>query len=185
MVQEIDLQPALQAGKAQETITRQLQKLGETDFTGTGVEISLDPMPFIPISTLNALRRAVVERLVQSREAHRPRPSGGALRNSLPYPQENLTFTGNVLNQKAREFYSRHGVKSIEPAAESGLDLTGRRVMITKYCLRYQMGACPRQKPVHKLPEPLRLVDDQGWEYPLRFNCADCVMEVYFRTLPE
>ncbi len=185
VIQEIDLQPALQPDKAQEIITRQLQKLGETDFTGTGVEISLDPMPFIPISTLNALRRTAVERLVQARETHRPRPSGGALRNSLPYPQENLTFTGNVLNQKAREFYSRHGVKTIEPAAESGLDLTGRRVMTTKYCLRYQMGACPRQKPIHKLPEPLRLVDDQGWEYPLRFNCADCVMEVYFRTLPE
>ncbi len=185
VVQEIELQPAIQAGKAQETITRQLQKLGETDFACTGVEITLDPLPFIPVSTLNALRRTVVERLVQAREAHRPRPVGGAQRNALPYPQENLTFEGNVLNRKAREFYTRHGVKTIEPAAESGLDLKGRKVMTTKYCLRYQMGVCPRQKPVHKLPEPLRLVDDQGWEYPLRFNCTDCVMEVYFRTLPE
>ena len=90
-----------------------------------------------------------------------------------------------MLNSKAQEFYTRHGVKTIEPAAESGLDLRGRKVMTTKYCLGYQLGACPRLKPRNKLPEPLHLVDDQGMEFPLRFNCADCVMEVYFRSRPE
>ena len=183
--QEIDLQPAIQAAKAQETILRQLHKLGETDFTCTSVDIDLDPLPFIPVSVLNALRRAVIDRLVQAREDHRPSPSGGARRNTVPYPQDFLTFEGNVLNSKAREFYTRHGVKTIEPAAEHGLDLRGRKVMTTKYCLRYQLGACLRLKPTKKLPEPLQLVDDQGIEYPLRFNCVDCVMEVYFRTRPK
>ncbi len=184
-IREIELQTALQTAKAQETILRQLQKLGETDFRCTGVEIFLDPLPFIPVSVLNDLRRTVIDRLVQARQIHRPQPSGGARQNTVPYPQDRLTFEGNVLNHKAREFYTRHGVKTIEPAAESGLDLRGRKVMTTKYCLRYQLGACPRQKPTVKLPEPLHLVDDQGVEYPLRFNCSECVMEVYFRSQPE
>ena len=56
--------------------------------------------------------------------------------------------------------------------------------MTTRYCLRYQLNACPRQKDSKKLAEPLRLVDDLGIEYPLRFNCTDCVMEVFFHSPP-
>jgi hypothetical protein len=73
-------------------------------------------------------------------------------------------------------------VEAIEPAAESGLDLHGQKVMTTKHCLRYQLNACPRQPNPVKLKEPLYLVDEQGIEYPLRFNCAECVMEVYFKS---
>ena len=185
VTQEIELQPAQKPGEARLTMIRQLQKLGETDFACSGAEITLEPLPFIPVSALNALRRAAVDQLAQAREAQRPRLTGGARRNDFPYPQTSLSYEGNVLNQKAVKFYTRHGVKTIEPAAESGLDLRGRKVMTTKYCLRYQLGACPRLPDSRKLPEPLRLVDDQGMEYPLRFNCADCVMEVYFGTRPE
>lgn len=54
---------------------------------------------------------------------------------------------------RAREFYARHGVTSIESAAESGLDLAGKRVMTTKYCIKHQMGWCktypnPKARPV-------------------------------------
>ncbi len=185
VTQEIELQPAQKPGEARLTMIRQLQKLGETDFACNGVEIALEPLPFIPVSALNALRRATVDRLAQDREEQRPRFTGGARRNEFPYPQTSLSYEGNVLNQKAVEFYTRHGVKTIEPAAESGLDLRGHKVMTTKYCLRYQLGACPRLPNSRKLPEPLRLVDDQGAEYPLRFNCADCVMEVYFGARTE
>lgn len=182
---EIELQPAQKLIEARLTMIRHLQKLGETDFTCSGAEIALEPLPFIPVSVLNALRRAVVDQLAQVREAQRPRLTGGARCNEFPYPQTSLPYEGNVLNHKAAEFYTRHGVKTIEPAAESGLDLRGRKVMTAKYCLRYQLGACPRLPDSRKLPEPLRLVDEQGAEYPLRFNCADCVMEVYFGARSE
>ncbi len=182
---EMELQTAEQAGKARETIERQLRKLGETDFECAGIELVLDPLPFIPLSLLNALRRGAIEQLVVEREKRRARPLGGAVRNSLPYPEKKLSFTGNVLNHKAAAFYTRHGVESIEPAAETGLDLRGRKVMTTRLCLRYQLRACPNQPNPQKLAEPLKLVDEQGIEYPLRFNCAACVMEVYFRELPK
>jgi putative protease len=79
-----------------------------------------------------------------------------------------------VLNAKAEAFYRRHGVERIERAAESGLDLTGRRVMTTRYCIREQLGLCGAG-----VAEPLTLIDDEGRRLELRFDCDRCAMEVY------
>ena len=173
-------EPARQPEQARQTLERQLRKLGGTAFECTSVEIAVEPPPFLPVAVLNQLRRDAVDQLVAAREAARPRPTGGAVRNAVPFPKKTLSYEGNVLNQLAERFYRRHGVESIEPAAESGLDLAGRKVMTTKYCLRYQLNACPRQPNHVRLPEPLHLLDEQGLSFPLRFNCAECVMEVYF-----
>jgi 23S rRNA 5-hydroxycytidine C2501 synthase len=178
----INLSPAQQIDQARSTMDRQVRKLGETEFECAGVQIEMPFIPFVPVSVLNTLRRDVIGKLVQIRQQNYPRLTGSRLQNDVPFPEKDLTFEGNVLNQKAESFYRRHGVESIEPAAESGLDMSGRKVMKTRYCIRYQLRACPKQRPTQKLPEPLRLVDSQGIEYPLRFNCRDCVMEVYFRS---
>jgi collagenase-like PrtC family protease len=176
---------AQQESKALETIERQLRKLGGTGFECTQVNVDFSPVPFLPVSSLNSLRRGAVEALLAVRQQNLPPSLGGAIRNNIPYPEKRLAFGGNVLNQKAIQFYRRHGVETIEPAAETGLDLHGKKVMTTRYCLRYQLNACPKQPDSIKLPEPLHLVDDQGINFPLKFNCADCVMEVYFQNLSE
>ncbi len=85
-----------------------------------------------------------------------------------------------MLNHKAEAFYRRHGVETIEPAAESGLDLRGRKVMTTRLCLKYELGACPKlQAPVTDPGEPLSLVDEDGNSFSLRFNCKECLMEIW------
>jgi putative protease len=68
----------------------------------------------------------------------------------------------------------------IEPAAESGLDMHGRKVMTTKYCIKYQLEACPREGKNQPLQEPLTLVDVAGRRLRLKFDCRECVMEVIF-----
>ncbi len=181
----ISLEPARQADQARQTIERQLRKLGGTGFACRSVELLLPAMPFLPVAALNQLRRDTIAQLEIVREQNRPRPARIPVRNAVPYPQKKLTFEGNVLNEKAVEFYRRHGVELIEPAAESGLDMTGRKVMTTKYCLRYQLNACPRQPNPVRLPEPLKLVDEQGNSFPVRFNCAECVMEIYNHTVQK
>lgn len=158
--------------QALENIRRQLSKTGGTDFACSQVEIELTTPLFVPISTLNSLRRGVLEALAQVRAANRPVRTGGVLRNEAPYPTEHLTFEGNVLNKSAEAFYLRHGVTEIEPAAESGLDLRGRRVMTTRYCLRKQFGKCGSS-------DPLVLIDEEGHRLELRFDCEHCLMEVW------
>lgn len=182
------LTPAEKPETARATLERQLSKLGGTSFTCLGVEIALPQFPFVPLSAINALRRGALEALEREREAHRPRRTGQILKNDIPFPQRELSFEGNVLNRLAANFYRRHGVTRIEPAAESGLDLRGRKVMTTRYCIKYQLGACPKEKARQTplaLHEPLTLVDEDGTRLPLRFNCARCEMEVYYQEGPH
>ena len=95
-----------------------------------------------------------------------------------PNPKVVIDYLGNVLNEKAEAFYQRHGVVQIEPAAESGLELDGRVVMTTKYCLRQELGCCLKQQPDNR--EDWILVDEKGHRYGLRFDCTACQMQVVF-----
>ncbi len=174
--------PAEQPEQALAQIDKQLRKTGGTSFRCREVVIDLPVPRFLPVSTLNALRRGALEQLTVAREAQRPRRSGGVTDSDVPYPVHDLTFRGNVLNARAAAFYRRHGVRQIEPAAESGLNLRGRVVMTSKYCLKHQLGLCPRQGAGKHVDEPLTLIDAEGHRLQLRFDCARCVMEVILAT---
>ena len=170
----IKKQPADQPEAAGRRTCEQLQKLGNTLFECTDVEIGTPTVYFMPVSVINALKRGLVEELTKVRLVHRPKRQGGAIRNDVPYPEKQLTWHGNVLNEKARQFYRRHGVESIEVAAESGIDLHGQTVMTTKYCLRRQLGLCePKAKP-------LLLEDEDGRQFRVRFLCGPCGMEIEY-----
>ncbi|PKO00455.1 MAG: collagenase-like protease [Chloroflexi bacterium HGW-Chloroflexi-4] len=173
-------QSAEKPDKAIENIHKQLTKLGETDFVCTDLKVVITPTPFLAASWLNDLRRTAVEALTNAREFQRPEVSGEIIPNDTQYPVKELTYLGNVLNEKAAAFYNRHGVTSIEPAAESGMDLRGRKVMTTKYCLRYELDACLKEKNAKVLQEPLTLVDENGRKLRLKFDCVACEMHVFF-----
>ena len=160
---------------------------------------------YLPFSALNALRRDTLERLAAERARNRPVqkpvPRPATEQDIAPYPEQRLTYRGNVLNRQAAAFYRRHGVIEIEPAPESGLDMRGRAVMRTRYCLKHQLGVCskwkdgraegwqtegtyvPRSMEEGKWAEPVYLVDkdEHGHERArlrLSFDCAACEMEV-------
>jgi 23S rRNA 5-hydroxycytidine C2501 synthase len=178
--QDCTPQAAEKPEMALETIKKQLGKLGETEFACGKIQVMLQPIPFLPASEWNELRREAVENLQAARALQRPKAEGGILPNATPYPETELSYLGNVLNEKAMIFYRRHGVMKIEPAAESGLDMHGRKVMTTKYCLKYQLEACPCEGKKGTLQEPLTLVDEEGHRLRLKFDCKECVMEVVF-----
>jgi hypothetical protein len=175
-----DKAPAEKPERALSTVEKQLRKMGDTEFACAELEIAWGRPYFLPVSALNQLRREALERLVAVRAQNRPVPQATIHRNNVPYPEKTLSYLGNVLNQSAAAFYRRHGVEEIAPAAESGLDMRGKRVMLTRYCLKHQLGLCPRENNAPALKDPLYLVDEDGHKYRLRFNCAACEMEIYF-----
>ena len=170
-------QPAQKKEAARQTILTQLTKLGSTIFECSNVQLRTADTYFFPVSRLNAAKRELVEQLLRIRQTNRPRPTGGVRKNTVPYPEKHLTYLGNALNEKARAFYQRHGVESIAPAAESGVDLSGQVVMTTKYCLREELGLCRRKGS--EPAEPLILEDEDGRQFELRFRCGPCGMEVF------
>ncbi len=167
------------------TIKKQLTKFGGTEFLCTQFDIRFSAAYFFPISHLNALRRNLLEQLTAARTVHRPRRRyGGSVRNAVPYPETRLSYLANVLNRHAKAFYQRHGVTQIEAAAESGLDMRGRKVMTTKYCLKRELGLCAKDhSSSSEVEEPLSLIDEHGQEYFLHFNCSNCEMEIFFGRL--
>ncbi|MFN2289816.1 MAG: peptidase U32 family protein [Anaerolineae bacterium] len=171
---------AIKPARATATAQRQLAKTGETPFASRRVELAWDQPYFLPVSSLNALRREALDALTAVREVNRPRMQGHILQNDVHYPETSLTYRGNVLNQKAVAFYRRHGVGQIDPAPESGLDMHGEVVMRTRYCIKHQLGFCQGTPQASVLREPLYLVDEDDHRYRLRFDCAACEMEVLY-----
>jgi len=168
---------AAKTESALETITRQISKLADTEFSALRVDVEYDSAPpFIPVAELNALRRHSVEDLRESRLRTRPTLARIEADDTAQYFIKEISFEGNVLNDRARRFYELHGATVVERAAESGLSMKGRRLMTTKHCLRRAFGICLKTKPDQN---NLFLVDEHGVRYPLRFNCAECVMEIY------
>ena len=154
-----------------------LGKFGNTMFHADSVELKLSQAWFLPVSTINALRREATEKLEATRLASHPRPPRAVpAADPVPYPQDELTYLGNVFNTKARQFYERHGVKLIADAYEANQEKGMVSLMITRHCLRYSFNLCPKEVK-HLKPDPMTLVNGNE-KLILKFDCKACEMHV-------
>ncbi|MFJ9990446.1 U32 family peptidase [Pseudomonas putida] len=162
-----------------------LGQLGTTQYHAEAIEIDAPQAYFIPNSQLKALRREAIEALTEARVKAHPRGSRKAETSPPPvYPEAHLSFLANVYNQKARDFYHRHGVKLIDAAFESHEEHGDVPVMITKHCLRFSFNLCPKQAKgvtgVRTKVAPMQLI--HGDEVlTLKFDCKPCEMHVVGR----
>jgi putative protease len=146
-------------------------------FVCDAVELALSQPWFFPVSAINALRRDATEQLQTARVASHPRPPRAApATDPVPYPQDELTYLGNVFNAKARAFYEKHGVKLIEDAYEAGSEKGMVSLMITRHCLRYSFNLCPKEVKYLK-PDPMTLLNGNE-KLVLKFDCQACEMHV-------
>jgi collagenase-like PrtC family protease len=154
-----------------------LGKLGNTIYRSETIDLAIDTAWFIPDSVLNALRRAAVEALDAARNAAYKQPERrAAMVPPAPYPDDALSYLGNVLNAKARAFYEKHGVSVIAPAYECNAEKGEVSLMITKHCLRYSFNLCPKQVKGIR-PDPMILMNGNE-KLTLRFDCKPCEMHV-------
>ncbi|NWD81339.1 U32 family peptidase [Pseudomonas reactans] len=168
--------------QALDTLRDLLGQLGTTEYHATDIQLDAPQAFFIPNSQLKALRREVIEALTAARVAAHPR--GGRKAETSPppvYPEAHLSFLANVYNQKARDFYYRHGVKLIDAAFEAHEETGEVPVMITKHCLRFSFNLCPKQAKgvtgVKTKVAPMQLI--HGDEVlTLKFDCKPCEMHV-------
>ncbi len=164
-----------------ENIKKNLSKTGNTPFIVDDIQIVFSSPWFLPISKINDLRRVVLEQLIDVRVKGYHRKEYQITKTNHPYPVSKLDFMYNVSNDMARKFYHRHGVTEIEKAFELQWDPGKARVMTTKYCVKYELGKCPkyqRDSMGEKVVEPLVLKHGEN-EYKLKFNCKPCEMEIW------
>lgn len=177
-------QPAQNLEKAEANLRDNLTKLGGTDFSLRAFNLSVSQAWFLPASAVNGLRRDAIEQLIEVRVASYQRPAKKApVEPPATYPEDTLSYLANVYNKKARAFYEKHGVKMIAAAYEANQELGEVPLMITKHCLRFSHGMCPKEaKGVIGVQgtvtaEPMTLINGND-KFTLKFDCKPCEMHV-------
>ncbi len=177
-------QIANDATASQDALREQLSRMGNTIFQTLDVSLNFQRPWFVPASALNALRRQAVESLEAARaKAFTRLPRALPVQPPAPFPDDTLSYLGNVFNQAAHRFYAKHGVKVIAPAYEAMEELGEVSLMITKHCVRFSLSLCPKQaKGVTGVQgqvraEPLQLINGKE-KLTLRFDCKPCEMHV-------
>ncbi len=180
----IEKQIADAADKAINSLRENLAKLGTTDFIARDIQLNTTQTWFIPGSIVKALRRNAIEKLILTRELAYERPARrDPVQPPVTYPEDTLSYLANVYNHKARQFYEKHGVKLIASAYEANEELDDVPLMITKHCLRFSHGLCPKEaKGVIGVQgtvtaEPMTLINGND-KFILKFDCKPCEMHV-------
>lgn len=164
-----------------ENLRTQLSKLGGTVFkvnSPDDITIRLSKNWFIPSSVITDWRRQVIERLLTLRHINYHREISILKQGKHPYFQTEVSYLGNVMNEKAKEFYINHGVKQIENAFEAN-GTADATLMFCRHCLRHHMGWCPKyQQGKSPYREPYYLQTSDGRSFRLHFDCKECMMKV-------
>lgn len=154
-----------------EIIHGQLSKRsGHYSFEVTELQAS-GTVPFMAASFLNGIRRDIAGEL-DGMPVNAIALKAGAM-SSAASP-ETLSYKANVANSKDRELYASRGAAHIDDAYEI-THREGAELMRSKYCVRHELGLCPRQGRYK--PEPLYLLN-AGKRLRLDFHCAECEMTV-------
>ena len=177
---------------AVENIRRQMGKrTGHFDFRCT--EVNQSPVRFYTAATLNGLRRDLASRLAALRcelaacralledgdtTCHSGRSEAesgnrkGIHINAGTDPTAD--YTANCANSLAKEVLEGCGFGKVEAAYELQ-PVKEAQLMRSRYCVKYELGLCPKQRPAHKVAEPLYLLNG-GKRLRLQFDCKRCEM---------
>ena len=163
---------------ALETLRSQLSKTTEP-YRFTLGKVEGDAVYFYPAAFLNGIRRQMSTALVDNqltssgiatRDETRGETRGGVGRLGA------LDYRANCANHLAKEVLEELGAESVAPAYELEAP-RGSEVMRTRYCIKHELGLCPKQRPAQAPREPLWL-ENNGTRLKLEFDCKNCEMVV-------
>jgi putative protease len=121
---------------------------------------------------LNGIRRDLAAALDAQPVQRLPLRRGAVRPGRAP---DRLTYKDNVANSIDQAIYRERGASEMEDAYEL-THRDGIEYMRTKYCLRHELGLCPKQRPGTR-PDPLFLLNN-GRRLRLDFDCRSCAMIV-------
>jgi putative protease len=107
-------------------------------------------------------------------------------REEVSQPQHNISapassFNFNISNRLSQQFVADTcGIKPTDALEVTCKQPEGMPLMTCRFCLRYQMGWCPRQHRVNSpYQEPYYLCSKDGRRFRLDFDCKKCEMKVF------
>ena len=134
---EFEKQLAQKKELAENTIKKQLSKLGDTIFIANRVNINICHTYFFPSSQIVSWRKELINKLLDKRiEVNTPHPTQRAFYS--PQTPEITSFLDNISNKNAADFYRENGTKNIAWAFELK-ELPKVVLMQCKYCIKYAL----------------------------------------------
>lgn len=166
---------AKERGRMESMILAQIAKRSDGFLFEVGNTEFPEELPFVSASFLNGIRRGIASALSSMPCNAVPIRNTGLGDPHADVPEKEVTYKSNISNAVASSVLSACGAVSVEPAYE----LTRRKgaeLMRTKYCIRYELGICPKHHRAES-SGPLFLVNN-GRRLALGFDCAACEMTV-------
>lgn len=171
--------------QALKNIETQLSKLGESIFYMISLEIRSAPY-FIQVKNLNHMRRDLICEIEKARAGFfcQNNPEryiiSGGYGSDLEYPIVKMDYSANVSNQKAREFYLKHGITSIDPAFEiSSAIPEDAFFMHSRHCILKEAGLCGRNQDKNRY-----IIENRTHSFEIITDCSKCEMYIK-RTDPK
>ncbi|MFV0419899.1 MAG: peptidase U32 family protein [Dysgonomonas sp.] len=161
-----------------ENIKNNLSKTGTTIFKIKEININLTESRFIPASVLSEWRRLLTDKLLSIRNIRYKQDIATFKQTYHPFPTKEITYLGNVMNNKSKSFYEQHQAIVIQPALEKELQ-ANVPLMFTRHCIKQSLGWCPKeQTEKHPHKEPFFLIYNNT-KLRLSFDCKACEMKVF------
>lgn len=156
-----------------------LGKLGGTPYRLNRLEDLIPADRFIRLSDVATLRREAIRVMETAFKASYSRDMRRSQAPDVTLDRDNLDYTDNVANRLSRHFYEYLGAHVEEPAIElqSVEKRPCTRVMLTRYCLRRELGYCLRTPRGKELCGPLKL-RGANFEMTVAFDCDRCEMSL-------
>lgn len=159
-------------------LLNQIDKLGNSPFYLMNFKNTTTQKYFLPSSLINSLRRVCSDKIIALRKESYTRKESHFEKTDYPYFTNQLDYKGNVVNEKAKEFYLRHGVKEIVYGVEKTNKTKDIILMRSKNCIRFALGQCLiKDKQTPDFDQELFLKDNQRL-YKLTFDCKNCFMNI-------
>ena len=137
-------------------------------------EISADQgLPFMTASSLNGIRRRLAEILDSEQCGKKDILLRKPGKVTKPLPQKDTSYLNNISNHLSKQLYAEAGAGTLAEAYEL-THSPAAELMRTKYCIRYELGICPKHHGVKNI-KPLFLLNN-GQRFALHFDCRSCEM---------
>jgi 23S rRNA 5-hydroxycytidine C2501 synthase len=174
----IKKEPAKNGFQAVEIIKKQFAKSGDTIFEVSEVEINIPVVPFIPVGSINEMRRNVLSELERERVKQHKIERRINIHSESKTKESHLNYRMNVVNKLSKQFYEKHGAEEIEDGFELQNKPSGKIIMTCKYCIKEELKRCSK-KSGKVFEEPLFLIQNNH-KYQLVFDCKECSMKISY-----
>ncbi len=163
-------------GRMLEMIRTQIGK-SSNGYRFASADLSEVPeLPFMSASALNGIRRRLAE-LLDSQPCGKKdillRDPEKVMQKVIP--QKDVTYKANVSNRLSATVYGKAGAESIQDAYELS-HVRSAELMRTRYCIRYELGMCPKHHGAK--PGKALFLLNNGQRFALGFDCRNCEMTV-------